>query len=278
MRSILFLPFIAFAACGGQNQVVDARLNQMQREITRLNEAYQSQSQRMSELKDVLDLLKDRLESQSLRQPASALPVVRVRPEQVERPDPPGFFESDANLTQMEDVPTYTDADVAPVSQSERRLPRHPVAPPDNAAEAGNIGVVPITSAPGSVDQTMALYREAQSLQKSGHYAQAISKFKEFAEQSPEHAFADDALFAVGEMRFARAEYAQALQNFHQVVERYPTGNQIPDALLMVGLTQEKMGREDLGRETLSRLCAMFPDTKAAQQAAHRLGATAFSL
>ena len=81
-----------------------------------------------------------------------------------------------------------------------------------------------------------------------------------------------NALFLTGRCNYDRGRYADALSTFRRVLEVYPTGNQVPDALLMIGLTQTKMGRAAEGRETLSRLRAMYPDTAAARQADSALG------
>ncbi|MEZ4472900.1 MAG: tol-pal system protein YbgF [bacterium] len=163
-----------------------------------------------------------------------------------------------------------------------RRFPRQPVAPPDNAAFAGNIGVAPIQGAARAVsraaapaaptgDDPIAAYKRAYNLYRAGQGAAAESAFAAFVERYGTHDYADNALFWIGQVQFDEARFQAALATFHRVVTEHPAGNKVPDALLMIGLTQAKLGRGAEGRETLARLRAMYPQTEAARKADARL-------
>jgi len=162
---------------------------------------------------------------------------------------------------------------------------RRAVPPPANAANAGNIGVARLAPqldfegprppspavAPVTIDEPIAAFKAAERLYRAGDLVTAIGAFDAFVQRWPEHGYADNALYLSGRCRYARAEYPKALTTFRQVLSTYPAGNQVPDALLMIGLTQARLGRSAEGRDTLTRLQAMYPDTAAARQAAAEL-------
>ena len=151
-------------------------------------------------------------------------------------------------------------------------------AVPENAANAGNIGVARVPTA--SVDapagtapdpEPIGAYRAAWNQLKAGDVPAAISGFTRFVAQWPSHSYSDNALFLVGEARLGRAETAAALSAFRRVVDEYPSGNKVPDALYMIGVTLDRMGRATESKETLARLVAMYPETDAARRAQEAL-------
>lgn len=264
----LLLAAALFSGCGGVSpEVMDRRFEAVDSKMVALEEVNQANLSRLESLTDRLDLLSDALEAQAhsraRRTPPAYIPTVKLSPPEPEPVD-------------TGPVPTMTQEDLDP-RMVVRRGPRHPVAPPANAARAGNIGVAPLPMrAPSrapvpALDEAIALFKKAQAEERSGALATAIQTYNDFLRRFPKHSYADNALFREGKCRFQRAEFPGALQRFRRVVEGYPTGNKVPDALLMIGLTQKKMGQAQKGQSTLTRLMAMYPETKAARDAATAL-------
>ena len=273
-------------ACGGAHPQTQADLVKVQQRLDELTEAHQAQSRRIAYLKDRMDLMKDELEARAMSQRGPAipagLPVVQVRP--LERPAP---------VDPDEPPPTtITQADVERLSPRRDAGPRGPVEPPANAAGAGNIGVLHMPPAPVALgaaaplapprtvtmdeppaDDAVAAYKAAYKLHQRGESGRASAAFAAFVANHPGHAYADNALYWLGESRFNTAQYRGALEAFRRVLQEHPTGNKVPDALYMIGLTMNKLGRPAEGRETLARLVAMYPDTKAARRAARDISA-----
>ncbi|MBU0550741.1 tetratricopeptide repeat protein [Myxococcota bacterium] len=263
----LFASLALVVGCGGVSQeVMDRRLDAVNSKLAALEEVNQANLSRLEGLTDRLDLLSDKLEAQAVayarRTPPAHIPLLKLSP-------PPEPEETGP-------VPTMTQEDLEPRLAAPRVGPRRAVPPPDNAAHAGNIGVVPLPisapkAPPVALDEAIALFKKAQAEERAGALSSAIGLYGDFLKRFPDHSYADNALLREGQCRFARAEFAGALRSFKGVVEGYPTGNKVPDALLMIGLTQKKMGQARKGRDTLTRLMAMYPETKAARDAATAL-------
>lgn len=273
----------------------------LREEVERLRDGYAAQAQRVERLTDRIALFEDKLEAQAIHSATRRnLPVVRLLPNgrigHSEIPPATAFSPTDDESEQAPGVLTQADVDRLDGPRSEPteseaigvapRRRRHAVAAPDNARHAGNLGVVPIPGAarasptpvladvPTIQDDPLLAYKVAYAQFKSGDLTKAIAGFSDFVRRWPQHDYADNALYWLGESRFARAEYDGALRTFRRVVEEYPSGNKLPDALLEIGLTLEKLGRVHESRATLSRLVAMYPDSDAASRAQTHLGGT----
>lgn len=272
------------SGCGAANPQLTAKLERTKLDIDTLRQAYQAQNHRLEVVQDRMALMEDRLETALLRQMSTAkLPVVRLEP-QITAGPPIATINAATGP-----VRSLTQADMDGLSgppRRRKRAPRRAVTPPMNAANAGNIGVAEVAPVPSGgvvlrknrpalsrADDPISAYKRASRLQQSGDLAKAIDAFGAFVKQHPDHGYADNALFRLGEAKYAQVQYGAALDAFRRLVRSYPDGNMVPDALLMIGKTQDKLGRPAQGRETLARLMTMFPSTAAARKAAKVLSA-----
>ena len=268
--------------CGAQQRLEQQVADQRAR-LQTLTNTYEAQNQRVEALRERVELLEDELETARLAATPRALPVVRLSP-QAQRDaasEAAQATEEDAEQESTSVTPAgrvLTQADVDAFGGSVPSGRRGPVPPPENAANAGNIGVARVPTA--SVDapagsapdpEPIGAYRAAWNQLKAGDVPAAISGFTRFVAQWPSHSYSDNALFLVGEARLGRAETAAALSAFRRVVDEYPSGNKVPDALYMVGVTLDRMGRATESKETLARLVAMYPETDAARRAQEAL-------
>ncbi len=281
-RLVVAVVTITLCACGAARPQPDEKTQALSKRLNTLQDSYRAQHNKLESLKDRLELLEDRLEAQTLHAPRASvavippgLPTIRLQPE--DAPAPP--------TRAAGPVATITQRDLEALDGPRRRArggPRLPVSPPANASRAGNIGVVPLPGATTGISKPatapvvptegpVAAYKAARAAHRAGDLVVAIRKYRDFAARNPRHDFADNAVLGLGQCRYARAELAAALKAFRWVIQHHPTGNVVPEALLMVGLTQWKLGRRAEARETLSRLVAMFPATKAGRHAAAEL-------
>lgn len=299
------------AGCGPS--ALDARmaddLAAARNELSILSKSVEAQRRTLQGMDDRVALLEDKVESaQYSAQAWQRLPVVKLTPAETSEGDGAVGEGSVAtsSITQ-DDLDPESGGESSPRASS--RLPRRPVAPPENASRAGNIGVVSLraparlgqgetrqgtvsvtetrraASAPAEpasvtltpnrggtdIDPALLAFREGRERYARGDLAGALNHLSDFVERYPTHGFADNALVLMGRCRFERAEYAAALALFRRVVQVHATGNKVPEALLMIGRTQIKLGRPAEGRETLSRLVAMYPDGEAARAATTEL-------
>ncbi len=295
-RLTALLLTIALGACGAAQTQTDARAKAIDVQLAQLRDVSEAQNRRVESMKDRIALLEDRLEARAIhsrRDPAAAgippgLPTLRLTrsPAREERAKVVARAERGpvTSITQRE--MDALDSRRRPA----RGGPRTPVRPPDNAAGAGNIGVLPLPGArerarprrgispapppaPPIEAGPIAAYKAATAKKKAGDLVGAIRAYRDFGARYPSHDYADNALYGLGKCRYDRAEFAGALKAFQRVVRDYATGNMTPEALFMVGLTLRKLGRPAEGRETLSRLATMYPKTRAGQRAAVEMNA-----
>ena len=168
----------------------------------------------------------------------------------------------------IEDLPRIevTDLEDEPVAPPPRPAPpaAPPVAPPVAAPDA---------SSAESPPEAQILYDEGYTLFNQGRYAEAEARFRRYQEQYPASGLADNALFCIGESRYARGDFSSALDAFSKTVERYPDGNKIGDALLKAGKCLEALGEVGQARSTYEEVVRRYPGSAAAALARDRLAA-----
>ena len=111
------------------------------------------------------------------------------------------------------------------------------------------------------------LYREAYESLAQEFYGEAVELFDRFIEGYPEHEFADNALFWIGECYFRQRQYESAARAFLKVEILYPKGNRVADALLHGALCRIKLGQRVEARALLERIIGEHPLTDAEARA-----------
>ncbi len=142
-----------------------------------------------------------------------------------------------------------------------------PVAPVRSKAVAS------VEAAPKKSDyrNPLDLYGAAYKLFEAGNYDEGTELFREFVRRWPNHDYADNSQYWIGECYYSRAEYEDSMTEFQKVLKRYPTGNKAPDALLKIGFSLKKLGRDKEASSTLQRLLNEYPFSDAAPKARDRL-------
>ena len=114
-------------------------------------------------------------------------------------------------------------------------------------------------------------YRRALDLLRTGRHDEAVAAFRAFVRKHPQHDYADNAQYWLGECFYDRQDYPAALREFRRVVEQFPTGNKAPDALLKVAFSHLALGQDRPGRIALTEIVRNHPRHSAAGLAAAKL-------
>ena len=151
-----------------------------------------------------------------------------------------------------------------------------PASPPPPAARSVTPPVEPREADPAPPEpppEAQVLYDEGYTLFHQGRYAEAETRFRRYVEQYPHSDLADNAMFWIGECRYARGDFSSALGSFSDTVERYPDGNKVSDALLKAGKCLEALGETEQARSTYEEVVRRYPGSAAAALARDLLAA-----
>ncbi len=297
------LPVIAFlgsVGCAGVPAPAPATA-QIEPTVLDLRAKNAGQVRRIEELENRIFILEDQLDSRKLaseqRAPAT-LPARALRPESVETvpavvpavvpargvgDDAAGSIETTIVAEHSVDY-SGEAAEAAPTSVSPRltttarpmlRLSKKksdPVARSPLASQAPE--PLPefrlaMSARPGP--SGLKTYRAALETLRAGDPDAARLAFRGFLDQAPQHDYADNAQYWIGECYYTEREFRSAERAFRKVVERYPRGNKVPDAMLKLGFTLQMLGDEVGGRAVLESLTRAFPKHDASRLAVARL-------
>jgi tol-pal system protein YbgF len=160
----------------------------------------------------------------------------------------------------------------APERSPSERLPvvRRPTEPPDLAAVTEKLPVVTPVRKP-EVDDAMTAYKHASAALGRREHRTAVAGFRDFVDRFPDHDYADNAQYWLGEAFYDQADYQTALVEFRTVLKRFPAGNKAPDALLKIGFCLDKLGDTGAAGDALGQVVEIYPRTDAARLATKRL-------
>ncbi len=120
-------------------------------------------------------------------------------------------------------------------------------------------------------DNAAAEYRAAVELVKAGKHDEAVAALRAFIKAYPNHDYADNAQYWLGESFYAQKDYQHALLEFRATIETYPSGNKVPDALLKVGYCYQALGQTEKAHAVLEQVVNLYPKTEPAALASKRL-------
>ncbi len=147
---------------------------------------------------------------------------------------------------------------------------------PDPSTVTERLAVVPVPKRAEAAKiadsfQPMREYSEALAKYKSGQYVAAANGFRSFLQHFAQHAYADNALYWLGECSYAQNDYRKALKVFGQVLKQYPKGNKAPDALLKMAFCYIRLRDKGHARTVLAQVVESFPQSKVARLASQTL-------
>ena len=107
--------------------------------------------------------------------------------------------------------------------------------------------------------------RAAQADFARGSYDLAVEGYEQFADEFPASALLDDALYGVGESRFAQGRFEQAMAAYDRALALQPPGDKAPDAAYRKGLALLELNRTADGIVQLQHVRDAWPDSAAAR-------------
>lgn len=114
-------------------------------------------------------------------------------------------------------------------------------------------------------------YQAALGELKQGRHDAAVEGLAGLIAKHPNHEFADNAQYWIGEAFYDRRQFEPALTAFQTTIARYPKGNKSADATLKAGLCMASMGQPARAMEYLRRVISLYPTSDSAAIARERL-------
>jgi tol-pal system protein YbgF len=148
--------------------------------------------------------------------------------------------------------------DGRPAAKQMTPPPDQPVGPP---VEIGNT--------PLSADEKA--FRDAYALFKGGSFDQAALGFEDLLKKYPQSQLCADAIYWVGEARFAQGRFDEAVLQFDRVIKDFPGSKKELSALLRQGQAFEKMGDSRSARIIYQKLVSDHPHTAQGRTAGAKL-------
>ncbi len=150
-----------------------------------------------------------------------------------------------------------------------------PPLPTQPAAETASPG---IKGKEEVIDQTpdesaLALYKRGHNLYKSKDFVKARETFKAFLEKFPNHEYAGNAQFWIGETYYSEKDYENAILAYEDVLRKYRQSEKVPAAMLKQGYAFVELGDERTARVLLDGVEKKFPGTHQAELAKRKLKA-----
>ncbi len=172
---------------------------------------------------------------------------------------PPAARVQVLEVTELDDGPR----DAPPVASNDAAEP---------GAEPGASAAANESSDPTTAEETgQELYDRSREKYLSRDYVEAELGFQRFLDDFPESGLSDNALYWIGECRFARGDNRGAMAAFQTMLHEYPLGNKVPDALVKVGRTLERLGDTEGAKRRFREVSRRFPDSEAARLATESL-------
>jgi TolA-binding protein len=245
----------------------------LQREVARLNADKANLLARASALEDET-LVLEKKASQCALSSRPTLPVIRL----------------EARNQQPEDIQTHASEE-RNIRSGERPLlslgsnnSGFGSASPQRTSSVRASEASTVFGAPDSLGVTgedmpkistssMDLFNEGYRLYANGQYKESLEVLGEFATQSPNHDYADDALFWRAECYLAMNRQLRAVGELERLLKRYPRSDKKSSALWRIGNAYDKLGDSTQALGYYFRVVEEFPSTDVARKASQRVAA-----
>ncbi|HUQ04452.1 MAG TPA: tol-pal system protein YbgF [Kofleriaceae bacterium] len=285
-------------ACGGPMTQVRTKNTQLTARVDELRSELRSERRKRRDLENQVFLLQDRLETQQLRRPDGApppqLPVEVLSPDDVpENGQLVGTTDDGTAIIYIDEATSPpVELDDRDLAGNDRPAPPRPRSRPrtSHAARAPSPPRAPLRDLPTSTelvepgagagsaalddeggDPALSLYRRGTAALKAREHSAAVAAFRDLVARFPQHDYADNAQYWLGEAFYDQKDYARAITEFRATVSRYPRGNKVPDALLKIGFAYQALGETDKARAALEQVVSLYPGSSPAAIAAARL-------
>jgi tol-pal system protein YbgF len=104
-------------------------------------------------------------------------------------------------------------------------------------------------------------YNQAVALFNSKEYQTAIRELKLLSNNFPNHLYASNFVYWIGECYHAQGQYADAVKSFEEVLT-FDKSSKLDDALIMCGISYLKLGNPAKANEKLQELISKYPNSE----------------
>ncbi len=115
-------------------------------------------------------------------------------------------------------------------------------------------------------------YMQAFGIFSANRFTEAIAAFTAFIKAYPDHEYAANAQYWIGESYYTQKDYNRSLEAFSKVLSAYPKAKKTPDAMLKVGFSYISLNDQAKAKTVLQALIDKYPKSSAAAKARERLG------
>ena len=110
-------------------------------------------------------------------------------------------------------------------------------------------------------------FEAAYGLFKAGRYTNAVKAFHEFLKKYPDSVHVPNAIYWLGNTKFALKDYKGALGFYQKFLDVSPTSPKAADVLLKMAECQQGLKQKAVAKKTLKQLIAKYPTSEAAAKA-----------
>jgi len=278
------------AGCENRTELLSRQLEDLKRDLAQMKASSANVSVQMEDLQNKILLLQDQVESHQILLsrtpgPAPALPVVKLVRGDRKWDEQPAV--ADAGAGTREPDPRKVDPANIPEIRFQQLNDSGLVVDMGSGEvvsgviegagnPSGKVSVAAGRNEPAPARKSfdsrpVELYKYGFELLEQKRHADAVAQFERFLEQYPNHDYADNALYWMGEAFYDTQNFRKAFEYFEKVITLYPSGNKVPDAMLKSGLCLANVGDQEGAREMMRQLVAHYPATRAAELAQEKL-------
>ncbi len=268
MKRLVVLGLVlATTACAGSHEAMVKNVSEVRQQLLELRKSQARMSVTVEDLETRLFLVQDELDTTHsrlarARRPERELPVVRLKRK-------PG---ASANFDPMADTPRRRTQPKGKARFDSLDSSGDLVQGDPPADAGGPQAKSPPKHRTSKSDRSaMYLYQESYDHLKSNRFEKAVAGFQSFVRTYPNHGYADNSMYWMGEAYYARALWVRALEIFQKLLVSYPIGNKAPDAMLKLGLCHQQLRNLNQAREVLQQVTEIYPKSPVSKLAAARL-------
>jgi tol-pal system protein YbgF len=114
-------------------------------------------------------------------------------------------------------------------------------------------------------------YDQGLAALRTGNVAGGVEKLRQFANDHPRHARADNALYFAAVGMIALGELESAAATLQAMLREYPAGDAVSDAMLKLAECRTRQSRSRDAKTIYSEVIQRYPGTAAASQAEQKL-------
>lgn len=124
---------------------------------------------------------------------------------------------------------------------------------------------------PVAIESGEAAYQAALQDLRGGRYQEALTALDAFPQNYPNSTYLPNVYYWRGEAHYVLREFDEAIVAFENVLSSYPDSNKVSDALLKRGFSEYETGNVNKAQATLNQVIQQYPDTSTSRLAKVRL-------